>query len=265
MRSMWKGSISFGLVNIPVRMYAATKEKSVRFTQLHELCHNPINYEKVCPNCERPIQASEIIRGYQYNPGQYVVIDNEEWKEFEERSTHTIDIVRFVELEEVDPVYFHKTYYLEPAETGGKAYGLLRQALLETKKIAVAKITIRSKSTLAVIRVYQKGLALETIFYPDEIRSMAELDLPLTTQVLETELTMAIALITNLSEPFQPEQYSDERRLALLELIEQKIQGEEVVMATRTEAEEPIGDLLAALEASLQAQQAGLSSDGLRH
>lgn len=267
MRSMWKGSISFGLVNIPVRMYTATQEKGLRFNQLHELCHTPIKYEKYCPYCDRAIGGEEIIRGYEYNPGQYVVITDEEWESFTEHSTHTIDILRFVELREVDPVYFNKTYYLEPAETGGKAYSLLQQALASTDKIGVAKITIRSKPSLAVIRVYHGMLALETIFYPDEIRETRELDLEIQGGVAEKELTMAVSLITTLTEPFQPEHYSDERRLGMLELVEKKIQGQEVVVARGTKNEEPVVDLMAALEASLQAQQQKLGnfSDGVRH
>ena len=267
MRAMWKGSISFGLVNIPVRMYTATQEKSLRFTQLHELCHTPIKYDKVCPHCERSVAGEEIIRGYEYNPGQYVVINDQEWDSFVERSTHTIDILRFVDLSEVDPVFFNKTYYLEPAETGGKAYSLLQQALASTDKIAVAKITIRSKVSLAVVRVYQGMLALETIFYPDEIRDEGELDLDIQGKVQEKELTMALSLIASLTEPFQPEHYSDERRLGMLELIEKKIQGQDVVVARGPKEGAPVVDLLAALEASLQAQQHKSSDfpDGVRH
>lgn len=248
-------------------MYTATEEKGLHFTQLHELCHTPVKYEKVCPHCERTVAGEEIVRGYEYNPGQYVLINDDEWESFEQRSTHTIDILRFVELSEVDPVYFNKTYYLEPAETGGKAYSLLQQALSSTDKIAVAKIAIRSKPSLAVVRVYRDMLALETIFYPDEIRAETELDLEIHGQVQEKELTMAISLIANLTEPFQPEHYSDERRFGMLELIEKKIRGQDTVVARGPKQEAPVVDLLAALEASLQAQQHKLESfsDGVRH
>lgn len=129
MRSMWKGSLSFGLVNIPVKMYTATEHKDIRFNQLHSLCHTPIRYEKVCPSCERAVDSSEIVRGYQYETGRYVIFEDEELESFAEKSSRTIDILRFVELEEIDPIYYDKTYYLEPGETGGKAYALLQEAL----------------------------------------------------------------------------------------------------------------------------------------
>lgn len=267
MRSMWKGSISFGLVNIPVKMYTATQEKQLRFNQLHYLCHTPIKYEKVCPHCEQRVEEEEIVRGYEYEKGQYVVLTNEELEGFRRRSTGTVDILRFVDLHEIDPVYFNKTYYLEPSETGGKAYLLLKEALSTSGRIAVAQITIRSKSSLAVIRTYHDILALETIFYPDEIRAADRLDVRSSAPISEKELTMAISLIDSLTEPFQPEHYSDERRLEMLRLIEEKIGGRDFVPAQPGEEKEPAVDLLAALEASLRASRKGLEdfSGGVRH
>ena len=255
MRSMWKGSLSFGLVNIPVKMYTATEHKDIRLNQLHSLCHTPIRYEKVCPSCERAVDSSEIVRGYQYETGRYVIFEDEELESFAEKSSRTIDILRFVELEEIDPIYYDKTYYLEPGETGGKAYALLQEALARSGKIAVAKMTIRSKSSLAVVRVYRSLLALETIFYPDEIRDHTRLA-PARVPVQERELQMALSLIESLTEPFQPEHYQDERRLGLQELIEAKIRGREVVLVEPAAADRPTLDLLAALQASLQEQQA---------
>ncbi len=268
MRSMWKGSISFGLVNIPVKMYTATQEKQIRFNQLHNLCHTPIKYAKVCPHCERKVEEEEIVRGYEYEKGRYVVLTDEELEGFRQRSTGTVDILRFVDLHEIDPVYFNKTYYLEPSETGGKAYLLLKQALSTSGRIAVAQITIRSKSSLAVIRTYHNILALETIFYPDEIRSADRLNVSASAPINEQELTMARSLIDSLTEPFQPEHYSDERRVEMLRLIEGKIEGREFAPAPSGTAKEPAIDLLAALEASLQhASRKGLDdfSDGVRH
>lgn len=252
MRSMWKGSISFGLVNIPVRMYTATQEKQLRFNQLHNLCQTPIKYEKVCPHCARKVEEEEIVRGYEYEKGQYVVLTNEELENFRQRSSGMVDILRFVDLKEIDPVYFNKTYYLEPSDTGGKAYLLLKEALASSKRIAVAQITIRSKSSLAIIRTYQNVLALETIFYPDEIRASERLDTRTSVPVSEKELEMAISLIDSLTEPFQPEHYTDERRREMLQLIEEKIAGKDILTARPIDEKEPAIDLLAALEASLQ-------------
>lgn len=255
MRSMWKGSVSFGLVNIPVRMYAATEEKRVRFNQLHTLCHHRINYERVCPYCEKSVDPSEIIRGFQYDKDRYVTITDEEWARFSEQATKTIDIIRFVKLVEIDPVYFNKTYYLEPAQAGGKAYLLLREALFKAGKIAVAKITIRTRSSLAVLRVLGKVLALETVFYPDEIRDASRLNVSEDVSLQAREMEIALSLIDSLTEPFRPEEYTDEKREALLEFIEQKMLGEDPTAAPAAREELPAVDLVAALEASLKAQK----------
>lgn len=267
MRSMWNGSLSFGLVNIPVKMYAATQGKDLSFNQLHRLCHTPIKYEKVCSNCQRAVDGTEIIRGYQYESGRYVIIEDEEWESFAEKSTRTVDILRFVEMGEIDPIYYNKTYYLEPSETGGKAYALLQEALSISGKIAVAQITIRSKPSLAVVRVYQGLLALETIYYPDEIRDQGQL-VGKNVPVQERELQMALSLIASLTEPFDPKQYSDERRSGLEELIAAKVRGQEIVLVDKApqDAGAPI-DLLAALQASIQAQHEKLGADsgGVKH
>lgn len=254
MRSMWKGSISFGLVNIPVRMYTAAEDKDVRFNQLHAECHTPIKYQKHCPHCQTVVNQEEIVRGYEVQKGQYVVISDEEWEQFQGTLSRTVDILRFVELSEIDPVYFNRTYFLEPAETGEKAYRLLTEAMAQTRKIGVASITIRSKEALAAVRVYQGGLALETMYYPDEIRSISRLKIP-DNAVVEKELAMAIALIESLTEPFQPEQYIDERRQGILELIEKKVAGQTNVVNVPEQGGIAVADLMAALEASIRASE----------
>lgn len=266
MRSMWKGSLSFGLVNIPVKMYTATQGKDIRFNQLHSICHTPIKYQKVCPHCQRSVETDEIVRGYQYESGRYVIIEDDEWEGFTERTSHMVDILRFVELGEIDPIYYDKTYYLEPAETGGKAYSLLQEALSISGKIAVAKITIRSKPSLAVVRTYKGLLALETIFYPDEVRDHTQLA-KTRSPVQERELQMALSLIESLTEPFSPEHYGDERRAGLQELIESKIHGQDTVWVNEGQVEVAPLDLLTALQASLQAQQdrLGHGTSEVRH
>jgi DNA end-binding protein Ku len=257
MRSMWNGSLSFGLVNIPVKMYAATQGKDLQFNQLHTVCHTPIKYEKLCPQCGVTVDVDEIVRGYQYEPGRYVIIQDEEWESFAQKSTRTVDILRFVELREIDPIYYNKTYYLEPTETGGKAYALLQEAMSRSGKIAVAQITIRSKPSLAVVRVYHDLLALETIFYPDEIRDQSAVSRS-RVPIQERELQMALSLIESLTEPFNPDHYLDARRAGMQELIEAKIRGNETVRVDAVEDEKAPVDLLAALQASIQAQQSKL-------
>src|SRR5690554_671473 len=149
---MWKGSISFGLVNIPIRMFAATEDKDIKFKYIHKECMGPIKYEKVCPNCNKQLQPDDIVRGYEYEPGKYVVIGDDDFAALRKSTGKTIEIIDFVNLTEIDPIYFIKTYYLSPQETGGKAYNLLRKAMNITGKIAIAKIAIRNKQTLAAVR-----------------------------------------------------------------------------------------------------------------
>lgn len=253
MHTMWKGSISFGLVNIPIKMFAATENKDIRFRQIHKECNTPIKYQKTCPTCDRDVTEDEIVKGYEYEPGHYVILTDEDFiKIKEEIHDKSVEIVDFVELKEIDPIFFDKTYYLSPQETGGKAYNLLRKAMEDTGKIAVAKITIRNRGTLAVLRVYNNVLALETIFYPDEVRPISEVPgVPQTTEVDKKELGIAQQLIDNLSTTFEPEKYKDEYRETLTNLIEQKIQGKEIQVAPKAPKTNVI-DLMEALQASLK-------------
>ncbi|WP_245739906.1 non-homologous end joining protein Ku [Thermoflavimicrobium dichotomicum] len=250
---MWKGSISFGLVNIPIKMYAATEEKDIRFRYLHKECRTPIQNVRMCPHCQKEVPWNEVVKGYEYSDGKFVLMESEELSGLLPNANKAIEILDFVELEEIDPIYFNKTYYLGAQDANNKAYALLREALKTSKKIGVAKVTIRSKQSLAVIRVYGNCLVMETIFYPDEIRDVAmvpgvpdEMELP------DKELKMAHQLIENLTIPFDPEKYQDEYRQAIQQALEKKISAEEVVEAPERKPEKVI-DLMAALQASLEA------------
>lgn len=256
MRSLWSGAISFGLVNIPVKLYAATERQNIKFNYLHEKCHTPIRYQKTCPSCQREVTAEEIVKGFEYAKGQYVILTEEDFAGVAIEATKTIDIIDFVDLSEIDPIYFDKTYYLESAQTGAKAYQLLKQAMEKTGKIAVAKVVIRSKQVLAVLRVYTNVLTMETIFFPAEIRQANELQTGQELEMSDKELEMAVSLITSLSTSFQPEKFTNEYRTALLEMIEKKIAGKETVTAMPQQAKGQIVDLMTALEASLQAAEA---------
>jgi len=253
MHTMWKGSISFGLVNIPIKMFAATEDRDIRFKYLHKECNTPIKYEKKCPTCNREITSDEIVRGYEYEPGKYIIITDEDFQGVKtEKNRKAIEILDFVNLREIDPIYFDKTYYLSPQETGGKAYSLLRKAMEDTEKVAVAKITIRDKESLAVLRVYKNLLVLETIFYPDEVRDISQVPgVPEGDEVDKKELDMAIKLIENLTEKFNPEKYKDDYRLALMDLINKKIQGQEIEIPKEAPQRNVI-DLMEALQASLK-------------
>ncbi len=256
MRSLWKGAISFGLVNIPVRLYTATETRDVRFHMLHRACHTPIRYRRFCPTCAREVEMEEIARGYEYGRGQFVIVEDEDLDALTLRTDKAVEILDFVRLEEIDPIYFEKTYFLEPADGGAKAYALLRRALADTGRVAVAKVS------LAAIRVYRGAgtaapapgeiLVLETMFFPDEIRSYAELEGAYrAVDVGERELSMAVHLVESLSAPFAPERYRDEYREALLAVIAEKVRGEEVVAPPAPEPARVV-DLMQALEESLR-------------
>ncbi|CDO05117.1 DNA repair protein [Oceanobacillus picturae] len=257
MHTMWKGTISFGLVNIPVKMHAATENKDVRLRQLHKECQSPIKYEKVCPVCDKPVEQEEIVKAYEYAKNKFVVLDEEDLAALQkEQEDKAVEIVDFVKLEEIDPIYFEKSYYLSPNEGGTKAYSLLRNALEETGKIGVAKMIIRSKEQLAVIRVYQNTLVAETIHYPDEVRNVADVpNVPEASANSEKELDTAKMLIEQLTTVFEPEKYTDEYRTALLELIEQKKNNEDTTTPVATEkgksTTEGATNLMDALQASL--------------
>ncbi|MFC5558980.1 Ku protein [Ureibacillus thermophilus] len=254
MHTMWKGSISFGLVNIPVKLHAATEDKDVKLRQLHKECHTPINYKKVCPVCDREVKNEEIVKAFEYAKNKFVVLDEEDLEALrKENEEKAVEILEFVKLEEIDPIYFQKSYFLSPDTGGMKAYALLRQALKESGKIGVAKITIRSKEQLAVVRVYEDTLVMETIYFPDEVRKSSDVpNIPGAEKVVQKELETALMLIDQLTVKFEPEKYHDEYRTALLELIEKKKAGETVTAAEKNPAIPPdMTDLMSALEASL--------------
>lgn len=258
MRTIWKGSISFGLVNVPIKMFTATSKESIRFRQLHTECNTPITYQKYCPKCDEVVANEEIVKGYEYEKGKFVVLKDEDLDNIPVSSTRTIDIVDFVDLTEIDPIYYSKSYFLSPSEGGEKAYILLSQAMRDTNKVAVAKITVRNKESLACIRVLDNGtICLETMFFPAEVRESGDLkiqDLVTKIKVSDAELTMAKDLISNLSTEFEPEKYTDEYREEMLKIIRQKVEGEEVQIPERMVSGKVV-DLMDALRASLEMAQ----------
>ncbi|KQL44325.1 DNA repair protein [Brevibacillus choshinensis] len=254
MHTVWKGSISFGLVNIPVKMFTATEERDIRFRQLHKECHTPIKYTKMCPHCQRELEASEIVRGYEYEKGHFVIIEDSDLEAITPDTRRAIEILDFVDLKDIDPIYFDKSYFLSPQETGDKAYSLLRAAMEETGKIAVAQVTMRNRQSLAVVRLYDHCIMLETIFYPDEVRPVNQVPaLPDSNVTLaENELKMATELINNMTIPFDPSKYTDEYRSELQAMIEKKLEGQEIATSPAVPRTNVI-DLMQALKESLEA------------
>lgn len=252
MHTMWKGSISFGLVNIPIKLHAATEDKDVKFRSLHNECHTPIKYEKVCPTCEKEIDVKEIVKGYEVTKGKFVVMEEDELKQLKDAvEEKAVEIIDFIKLDEIDPIYFNRSYYMSP-DGGNKAYGLLRKALTDSKKAGLAKIIIRSKEQLAVIRVYKDTLLMETIHFPDEVRNVADVpNVPAEDNVTKKEVDTAIMLIDQLTTTFDPGKYKDVYRTKVLELIEAKQTGKDVVTVKEREPAAPMTDLMAALQASI--------------
>ena len=253
MKTLWKGAVSFGLVNIPVHMYAATEHKDIRFHFLHKECLTPVQYRKYCATCQKEITPEDIVKGYEYHKGSYVVIQDEDLERIPTNATKTIDILDFVEMSEIDPIYYDKSYHLQSSPGGEKAYALLVQAMQTTGKIAVARVVIRSKSNLAVIRIHNQWLVMETIFYPDEIRNAALLhENEPSVQLHDNEVKMAVSLIENLSTHFEPGKYQDIYRQALWEIISSKVNDQELVTPSAPPRPNNIVDLMEALRESVR-------------
>jgi DNA end-binding protein Ku len=252
MKTMWKGAISFGLVSIPVRVYTATDEKTLRFNQLHEKDHGRIRYKRVCAKDGEEVPYDEIVKGYEYEKDHYVVLTDEELDSVPVESSRAIDIEQFVDISEIDPVYFKKSYYLAPEETGIKAYSLLREALREGGRVGVAKVSFRDKEHLAAIRLMDDVIVLDTMYWPDEIREAAFEELDKTVKARPQEVQMAESLIENLTDKWDPTRYTDEYREALLEIVEKKVAGEEIEVVEPPE-ETKVVDLMEALKQSVEA------------
>ncbi|KAF6584925.1 non-homologous end joining protein Ku [Paenibacillus sp. EKM211P] len=262
MHTVWKGAISFGLVHVPVKMFSATEDKDISMRYIHKECGSPLSYVRKCPVCDKEVEWEEIGKGYEYEKGKFVMFDKEELEQVSGQADKNIVILDFVDLQEIDPIYFQKTYYLSPDQAGSNAYKLLMNAMKDTGKIGIAQISIRSKSSLAAIRVLDECLAVETMFYPDEIRPIAQVpNLPGQEEVKEKELTMAKMLIEQLSTPFDAAKYTDQYRERLLDLIQHKVAGEEVRIAP-TQPQTNVVDLMAALQASIEAVKPVVTDPG---
>jgi DNA end-binding protein Ku len=256
MRPIWKGSISFGLVYIPVAVYPATREEKVSFRQLRSTDLSPIKYKKVAEADSKEVPADQIVKGFEYERGRYVVMKEEDFEKVRIESTHSIDITDFVELEQVDPKFFYKPYFLEPQKGGEKAYAVLHKALSGTGKIGIAKVVISNREHLAAVKPDGLFLILEVMHFASEILSAEILKNGSTTAVSDKELKMAQALIESMSVPWEPQKYRDEYRTALMEIIEQKAKHREIA-ATAPAPPTPtnVVDLVKVLQESLSRTQ----------
>ena len=259
-RPIWSGAISFGLVNVPVKVFSATSSKDVRFHQLDGKSNARIKQKRVSANTGEEVPFEDIIKAYEIAPDNYVTITPEELDALDPKATKTIDIEDFVDLDQIDPVYYERPYYLVPDKGGQKAYALLRNAMRETNKVGIARVVLRTKQYLAAIRPKDDALVMETMLFADEVNPLDELDLPgPDVDVTDREEKMARSLIDSLTTDFEPDKYRDEYRERVLALIEQKASGQEIVVEESAEEAPRVVDLMAALEASLAAVKSGRS------
>ena len=260
-RPIWSGANSFGLVNVPVKVFSATSSKDVRFHQLDGKSKSRIKQKRVSAVTGEEVPFEDIIKAYEIAPDNYVTITPEELDALDPKATKTIDIEDFVDLDQIDPVYYERPYYLVPDKGGQKAYALLRNAMRETNKVGIARVVLRTKQYLAAIRPKDDALVMETMLFADEVNPLDDLDLPgPDVDVTEREEKMARSLIDSLTTDFEPDKYRDEYRERVLELIEQKASGQEIVVEESAEEAPRVVDLMAALEASLAAVKDGKGS-----
>jgi len=260
MRSFWSGAVSFGLINIPVKLYTATDDHGLDFTMLHKGDLSPIRYARICKAEGKEIPFEDIVKGYEYQKGDYVVLTDEDFVRANVRKNKAIDIVGFAEETEIDSVYFEKPYYLEPDQGAEKAYFLLREALKQSKKVGIAHFVLKAREHLAILKPQDNVVVLNQLRYHDEVRATKDLNLPEVQPIEKRELDMAIALIEQLTKVYKPADYQDTYRKELEEVIAQKSKGKPV----KPKGEEPqatdVKDLMDVLKASLEAERAKAGS-----
>lgn len=262
MRSIWKGAISFGLVTIPVKLYSATEQGDVAFHQVHREDGGRIRFKRVCTKDGEEVPYSDIAKGYELPSGEMVVLTDEDFANLPLSTSRRIDVLLFAPMEQVDPIYFNKSYYLEPDAQGVKPYVLLRDALESSGKVAVIKIALRQRESLGTLRVRDGVFVLETMLWPDEVRETEFTFLDEDVDIRPQELQMASSLIDSMEGEFDPTEYKDAYREALQEVIEAKIEGKEIVAPEPEEAAPAAADLLSALRASVEAAKKGRSGGG---
>jgi len=251
-RAIWSGSISFGLVNIPVKLYSAVRDREIHFHMLHDKDSQRVKQQLVCPAEEKVVSRNDVVKGYEISEDQYVVVTDDELEALEPKATRMIEMLDFVKISEIDPVFFQHTYYLVPDEQSGKAYGLLLTAMRDSERIGVGKLVMRGKEYLVAIRPYDTMIVLETMHFAEEVVSASEIEeMPEQPEATERELKLAGQIIDALADSFDPARYHDDYRDAVRALIDSKVEGMEYVMPPPVEEEGKVIDLMAALEKSL--------------
>lgn len=255
LRSLWKGSISFGLVNIPVRMHVASHEHDLKFVMLHKKDHSQIRFARMCKAEEKEVPWEEIDKGYEYTPGEYVIVTNEDLNEINLNKSKTIEIMHFIDEKEIDTIYYTKPYFLEPDKNAGNAYQLLREAMKKSKKIGIAKFVLRNREHLAVIKPYEDAIVLNELRYDAELVKVKDLQLPDLSPVSSQELSIALKLIDHLTTPFRAKDYIDTYEKEVLEMIEEKAKGKKVHPIGQEKKPSKVHDIVALLKKSLEVDQ----------
>src|SRR6201996_6966460 len=249
--TVWKGYISFGLVSVPVRLYAAARAEHVSFNQIHEPCGSRIKQQTYCPVCERVVERNELVKGYQVDRDAYVLVNSDELKTLEADSSEAMEIAQFVSLSEVDPIYFESSYYSAPEDPGRRAYGLLLQAMEKLNVAAIAKVTLHQREQIVLMRPYHKGIILHTLYYPAEVREIAEYGKTENMTLQKPEMALAEQFIHQLTAKFEPEQYKDEYAQRVMDLVETKRAGQVIAGQAPKPKLAPVIDLMEALKKSI--------------
>ncbi len=250
MKALWSGNITFGLVNIPVKLYGAIHRADISFHLLHKKCSTPINYEKHCPTCNIHLEIEDIVRGYEYEKGRFVILTEEEI-EIPFKDSKNIEILKFVELKEIDPVYLERSYYLQPAEGAERAYALLRIVMKKTGRVGIVRFVLRERQHLGILRIFNDTLTIQSLFYADEIVKPDFLNIPERIHIDEKEIELAEELLRHYIGRFNINDYRDEYREELMKIIKSKITGKEIKIAPRKEVEK-VANLMDALKKSLE-------------
>ena len=261
-RTMWKGAISFGMVVIPIRLFNATRSRTIPFSTLHSTCHTKLRHRRWCELHNEFVEKDEVSRGYEYERGQYLVMDDADFQGLPVASTHTIGITKFVSLEDIDPIYYQRSYWLEPETLGRKPYRLLKEALEKTNRVAIASVSIQQKEHVCAVRASENGLLMSTMVHADELSRTDDLELDEGEgDVSAAEVEMAVTLIDQLAGEFDPEEYRDEYRVALEKRIEAKLAGAAPPVASAAPEAGQVVDLMAALKSSIEATRRQAAAD----
>ena len=262
--TVWKGHVTFGLISIPVRLFSAARGERISFNQLHSVCHSRVKQPLFCPTCNRMVERSEIVKGYEYEKDQYVLFDEEELDKIEPESARSMEILEFVKVHEIDPLYYDASYYVTPEDEGKKAYQLLLNAMESSGYAAIAKLTMHQREHIVVVRPRAKGMTLHTMFYTNEIREVAEYGrTDSAAQPKDAEKKLAAQLIESLAAPFEPDKYKDNYMESMKNMIEAKREGHEIAEVTHPKLA-PVIDLMDALKKSIAEKQPGAKKPPVR-